>query len=108
MERAINDQRDHKDAGRPVINWRHPRVDTVLIAIIAWFVLAAWWFASGGLTDYLLVIVSGFIFVVVGLQLILLRVGRADPGACLTGKRTSTPGQANLGIVFYIIERGGA
>jgi len=75
------DPQNHNDAGRPVINWRYPRVYTVLIALIAWFVFAAWWFASGGLVDYLLVVVSGFFLVIVGLQFILLHVGHADPGA---------------------------
>jgi hypothetical protein len=40
-----------------------------------------WSFAGGGLSNYLLVIVSGFIFVVVALQLILSRVGRTKGAA---------------------------
>jgi hypothetical protein len=43
-----------------------------------------WWvwsFVGGGETDYLLFIVTGFIVVVVALQLILMRVRRADPTA---------------------------
>jgi hypothetical protein len=48
----------------------------LLIAFSAWFALAVWIFAGRGVTDYLLFIVSGFIFVVVTLQLILSRVGR--------------------------------
>lgn len=54
----------------------HPRVYALLIVFTAWFGLAVWGFAGGGLADYLLVIVSGFIFIVVALQLILSRVGR--------------------------------
>ena len=46
-----------------------------------WFALAVWGFAGGGLSNYLLVIVSGFIFVVVALQLILSRVGRTKSAA---------------------------
>lgn len=48
---------------------------------VAWFVLSAWIFAGPGPANYLLFIVSGFIFVVVLLQLILSRVGRADDRA---------------------------
>jgi hypothetical protein len=59
----------------------HPRVWTLLIGFAAWFALAVWSFAGGGLSDYLLVIVSGFIFVVVTLQLILSRVGRKNATA---------------------------
>ena len=54
----------------------HDRVYTLLIVFSAWFALAVWIFAGRGVTDYLLFIVSGFIFVVVMLQLILSRVGR--------------------------------
>ncbi len=60
----------------PVTNWLHPRVYEILIAITAWFVLAVWNFAGPGIVDYLLFIVSGFIFVAVALPLILSRVGR--------------------------------
>ena len=37
-----------------------------------------WSFAGGGVTDYLLFIVSGFIFVVIALSLILSRVGHGN------------------------------
>jgi hypothetical protein len=51
-------------------------VYTTAILLSAWLVLSVWLFTGGGLTDYLLFIVSGFIFIVVALQLILWRVGR--------------------------------
>jgi hypothetical protein len=50
----------------------HPRVYTIGLAV--WFVLAAWIFAGGGVSDYLLFIVSGFIGVCIGLTLILASV----------------------------------
>ena len=52
----------------------HPRVYSILIGLAAWFVLAIWLFAGGGLSDYLLFIVSGFIFVCIALTLILASV----------------------------------
>jgi hypothetical protein len=46
---------------------------------VLWFVLGIWTFAGAGVTNYLLVIVSGFFLVVVALTLILSRVGHTDP-----------------------------
>jgi hypothetical protein len=63
---------------RPVTAWLHPRVYTVLIVLTAWFAVAVWSFVGAGLVNYLLVIVSGFIFVTMALMLILSRVGRTD------------------------------
>ena len=41
----------------------HSRVYALLIGFAAWFALAVWSFAGSGVTDYLLVIVSGFIII---------------------------------------------
>jgi hypothetical protein len=84
MEGAINifpSRKDNnsKDAARSVTSWLHSRVYAVLIGLALWFVLWIWSFAGAGVTDYLLVIVSGFILVVVALTLILSRVGHKDP-----------------------------
>jgi hypothetical protein len=67
---------DQGSPGRPPTSLLHPRVYLMIIGAATWFALAVWWFAAGGLTDYLLVIVCGFILVVIALQLILARVGR--------------------------------
>jgi hypothetical protein len=66
---------DH-DPQAPATSRLHAGVYILLIVFSAWFALAVWIFAGRGLTDYLLFIVSGFVFVVVTLQLILSRVGR--------------------------------
>lgn len=51
-------------------------------ALVTWFVLAMWSFAGGGgLVDYLLFVVSAFLFVTVALSLILSRVQRGDTPA---------------------------
>jgi hypothetical protein len=81
---------DHTDAA-PANNWLHPRVYTILIGFAAWFALAVWGFAGSGVTDYLLMIISGFIFVVVVLMSILSQVGgrRVAPSdAAKTADRT--------------------
>lgn len=64
---------------RPVNKVLHPRVYKLAIALAVWLVLSVWIFAGGGVTDYLLVIVSGFIGIAVALPLILSRVGHNDP-----------------------------
>ena len=74
-------QRPVTDAQRPVTSVLHSRVYLLLVGFALWFALAVWGFAGGGLSNYLLVIVSSFIFVVVALQLILSRVGRTKSAA---------------------------
>jgi len=54
----------------------HRRVYGLLIGLVLWLVLSVWLFAGAGTVDYLLVIVSGFILIALGLPLILSRVGR--------------------------------
>jgi hypothetical protein len=86
---TTNSDHNHKrEIERPVTSILHPRVWALLIGFATWFALAVWSFAGGGLSNYLLVIVSGFIFVVVALQLILSRVGRTG-GAAKTRSRLS-------------------
>jgi hypothetical protein len=63
----------------PVTSRAHPGIYAIVIALTAWFIVSAWSFAGGGVTDYLLFIVSGFLCVAIGLPLILFRVGRAGP-----------------------------
>ncbi len=72
--------RDNSHAERtgPATKRLHSRVYTVLIGLSAWLVVSVWLFAGGGVTDYLLFIVSAFIIVVVALQWILSRVARDD------------------------------
>jgi hypothetical protein len=65
----------------PVTGALHSGVYMALIGLALWMVLWVWSFVGGGETDYLLFIVSGFIAVVVALQLILMRVRRADKTA---------------------------
>jgi cytochrome c len=66
------------DARKPVTSRLHRHVYMLGGALVGWFVLAIWSFASGGLVDYLLFVVSGFLFVAVALSLILSRVQRVD------------------------------
>jgi hypothetical protein len=79
MNTPINQKDSSMEAARSVTRWLHPRVYAVLIGLALWFVLWIWSFAGPGVTDYLLVIVSGFILVAVTLTLILSRVEHNDP-----------------------------
>ena len=63
-----------EDPALPAGTSLHPRVYTIVIGLAAWFVLAVWLFAGGGVSDYILFIVSGFIVVCVALTLILASV----------------------------------
>jgi hypothetical protein len=71
----------------------HSRVYAALIALALWMALWAWSFVGSGETDYILFIVTGFIVTVVTLQLILMRVRRAD--------RTADNGNAKDGALSF-------
>ncbi len=81
MNTPTNQNNNSKDAARPVTSRLHPRVYTLLIGLALWLALSVWSFAGAGVTDYLLFVVSGFIFIAVALPLILSRVGRTDNAA---------------------------
>ena len=67
-----------EDSRHRVTRRLHPRVYALMIGLAFWLVLSVWLFAGGGVVDYLLVIVSGFIAIAVALPLILSRVGHID------------------------------
>ncbi len=58
----------------------HPTVYKIVASLAVWFVLGAWIFAGGGMTDYLLAIVSGVIFVTIGIPSLLALAQRAHHG----------------------------
>jgi hypothetical protein len=61
---------------RPVTSTLHRQVYTTVAGLAIWMVLSVWLFAANaGVTNWLLFVVSGFIFVVVSLVSILSRVG---------------------------------
>jgi hypothetical protein len=81
MNTSAEENNRPETAARPVTNVLHPRVYAALIGLALWFALSIWSFAGAGVTDYLLFIVSAFIFVAVALPLILSRVGRGHDAA---------------------------
>jgi hypothetical protein len=68
--------------GRPATDHVHPLVYLAIIGLALWFVLSAWTFAADGYTDWLLVVVSGFILVAVAIPSILVLMWRnhREPG----------------------------
>ena len=78
MEIETDEDKKSTTAMRPTTSWLHPRVYGAVIDLVTWFVVWVWSFAGIGVTDYLLFIVSGFIFIAVSLPLILSRVARAQ------------------------------
>jgi len=63
---------------RAVIDELHPLVYLAIIGLAVWFLLSAWaGFASDGYTAYLLVVVSGLVFIAVAIPGALLLASRA-------------------------------
>src|SRR5215211_8148907 len=73
----MSQNRDGPD--RPGSDQLHPFVYLAIIGLALWFVLSVWGFASDGYTDYLLVVVSGFVVIAVAIPLVLSRIGRKRP-----------------------------
>jgi hypothetical protein len=57
----------------------HPAVFRAIVGLGALFVAAAWGFAGGGITDMLLVVVSGFVLASTGLVTLLWLTRRRHP-----------------------------
>ena len=89
MQDSANQVGDDKRAARTATSTLHRRVYALMIGLVVWFVLSVWIFAGAGVTDYLLFVVSCFIFIVVVLLTILSRVGRNDSIAMTDDNRQS-------------------
>jgi hypothetical protein len=56
----------------------HPFVWAAVIGFVIWFALAIWGFGTEGYADWLLTVVSGFIFIAIAIPLILAGVARRN------------------------------
>jgi hypothetical protein len=78
----MEEQSNGKSIERPTLsestNLLHPRVYALMVGLAGWLVMSVWIFSGVGSTDYLLAIVSGFIFIAVALPFILSRLRRGD------------------------------
>jgi hypothetical protein len=59
----------------------HPTVYKIVAGLAVWFVLAAWVFAGGGITDFLLVVVTGVFVITLGIPTLLALTQRARGGS---------------------------
>jgi hypothetical protein len=63
----------------PPSNGLHPYVYGAIAALVFWFVASAWeGFAADGYTDWLLVVISGFLLILATIPFVLSRVSRDD------------------------------
>lgn len=81
IDRSADQSKRSQEIGQRASAQLHPKVYVILFALVTLFVLSVWSFSGSGITDYLLFIVSGFIFVVAALTGILSRVGAAPDAA---------------------------
>jgi hypothetical protein len=71
---------------RPVSDHLHPLVYKAVVGLALWLVLSVWSFAGGGYTDFLLAVVSGFVFIAVAIPHALWRVWRKNQGSDAAGE----------------------
>lgn len=76
MDKINKDNSAERATVRETTNLLHPRVYALMIGLAGWLVMSVWIFSGVGSTDYLLAIVSGFIFIAVALPFILSRLRR--------------------------------
>ena len=74
----MKDNNNINRSNLPVTSRLHPRVYVMIAGLALWLALSVWTFAGAGVTDYLLVIVCGFVFIAVALPFIMSRVARSD------------------------------
>jgi hypothetical protein len=62
-----HDQENRQQASKRIARNLHPAVYMALVGLTLWLGLAIWGFGYDGQTDYLLTIVSGFLFIAVAI-----------------------------------------
>ena len=68
-------------SGPPVSSRLHPAVSKAIVALAIWLALSIWWgFGGDGYADYLLTVVSGFLFIAMLLTFALWRIWWRHPG----------------------------
>jgi hypothetical protein len=65
----------HTRHNQPVFDQLHPLIILAIAGLVLWYIASAWAFAGGRYTDYLLVIVSGFMLLAMAIPLVLWRTG---------------------------------
>jgi hypothetical protein len=70
MSNHEHDQ-ENRQQDKRVVRSLHPAIYMALVGFTLWLVLAIWGFGYDGQTDYLLAIVSGFLFIAVAIPSVL-------------------------------------
>jgi type VI protein secretion system component VasK len=99
MQLPESDNPNH--ANPPATSALHSWVYLALIGLALWMVLWVWSFVGNGETDYILFIVTGFIVTVVALQVVLMRVRRADKTSDSTAQVSATQDNATKGVASF-------
>lgn len=66
---------------RAVSTGVHPFVGATILGLVLWLVISVWGFASGGYSNLLLVVVTGFMVMAVAIPYVLWRVWRTEHSA---------------------------
>jgi hypothetical protein len=66
-----HDQENRQPESQRIASALHPAVYMALVGLVVWLVLAIWGFGYNSQTDYLLAIVSGFLFIAVAIPSVL-------------------------------------
>jgi len=87
-----HDQEIRLEASKRIARSLHPAVYIALVGLTLWLGLAIWGFGYDGQTDYLLAIVSGFLFIAVAIPSVLaLMVHRQK-----TSSERNSSGEASI------------
>jgi hypothetical protein len=71
----MNNKANRQD--QPVFRHLHPTIYWAIVGLTAWYVVAVWFgFSGGSYADYLLAVVTGFIFIAVALPVVAWAVWR--------------------------------
>lgn len=101
----LPDTENRNDEKSPATGALHSWVYMALIGLALWMVLWVWSFVGSGEVDYILFIVTGFIVTVVALQLILMRVRRADKTIGSDTPKDSAASFREWARGFFVAER---
>jgi hypothetical protein len=68
---SSHDQENRQQASKRVARGLHPAIYMALVGLTLWLAVAIWGFGYDGQTDYLLAIVTGFLFIAVAIPSVL-------------------------------------
>lgn len=83
----MSNKANHQD--QPALRHLHPTVYWTIIGLTVWYVIAIWiGFAGSFYTDYLLAVVTGFIFISIAVPVVAWTVWRRNRGHATKHRET--------------------